>query len=441
MTELDPKQMMGRWMTTALVIGGMIGAGIVLLPVSLAPLGYNAVIAWVVSGTGVLALAYALALTARQDGQGIQAYLERLLGPTIAFAITWSFWVSVWVGNAAMGVAAAGALSLALPGGLSDQSIAYLAIAMVVFLAIVNAFGARATGGTAIITVLIKILPLVGVVVIAALRGANGHPFEAIAPLPITFDNIATASAFTLFALLGFENATAPVDKVRNPNRTIPFAILAGVAFVAILYLLCTTAISLVMPVDAVMASRAPFASAIGGEWGMIPALLAAFAMAVSAFGCLSVGVMIAGELGYSMALRGDLPSVLARADRKETPIVSQVFASALAIGLILANMDQSTVGLFNFLILLGTSATLWLYVAGAIAALRTRPAPLSMAVIAVGLLFAGFAFYGAGMKADLWSIVLIAIGLAVRMVMRRLNSPAAIPPAAAPAAPRGSSA
>ena len=55
MTELDPKQMMGRWMTTALVIGGMIGAGIVLLPVSLAPLGYNAVIAWVVSGTGVLA--------------------------------------------------------------------------------------------------------------------------------------------------------------------------------------------------------------------------------------------------------------------------------------------------------------------------------------------------------------------------------------------------
>lgn len=436
MGELDTKRMMGRWMTTAIVIGGMIGAGIVLLPVSLAPLGYNAVIGWLVSGSGVLALAYALAQTSRQDGLGIQAYLERLLGPTVAFAVTWSFWVSAWVANAAMGIAAAGALSLAIPGGLSDQSIAYFAIAMVIFLSAVNAFGARATGGTAILTVMIKILPLLGVVVIAVLRGASGRPFEAIAPLPITFDNVATASAFTLFALLGFENATAPVDKVRNPDRTIPFAILAGVCFVATLYLFCTTAISLIMPVDSVVGSRAPFATAIGAEWGAVPSLLAAFAMAVSAFGCLSAGIMIAGELGYSMALRGDLPSVLARADGRETPIVSQLAASALAIGLILANMNQSTVGLFNFLILLGTSATLWLYVAGAIAALRMGLPPLSKAVIGVGLLFAGFAFYGAGLEADLWSIVLIAIGLAVRAVMHRINSSPAISQVAVPAAP-----
>ena len=64
---------MGIWMTTALVVGGMIGAGIVLLPVSLAPLGYNAVIGWVISGLGAMSLAYALALVSRQDGLGIQS--------------------------------------------------------------------------------------------------------------------------------------------------------------------------------------------------------------------------------------------------------------------------------------------------------------------------------------------------------------------------------
>ena len=36
----------GAWMTSALVVGSMIGAGIFMLPVSLAPLGANAVVGW-----------------------------------------------------------------------------------------------------------------------------------------------------------------------------------------------------------------------------------------------------------------------------------------------------------------------------------------------------------------------------------------------------------
>ncbi|MDQ3483579.1 MAG: amino acid permease [Pseudomonadota bacterium] len=429
---------MGIWMTTALVVGGMIGAGIVLLPVSLAPLGYNAVIGWFVSGIGALCLAYALAIISRQDGQGIQAYIERLLGPTVGFAVTWAFWVTVWVSSAAMALASASAVSLVMPGIGTDRAVAVLALAMVVFLVGINALGARATGRTAIVTVLIKITPLLAVIVIVLIRGGGERSFEAIAPLPVNFDNIATASALTLFALLGFETATAPVDKVRNPARTIPLAIIVGTAFVALLYLCSTTALSLVLPVGEVVISRAPFATAVGSYWGADAAMLAALAMAVSAFGALNGGIMIAGELGYSMALRKDLPALFARANKRGTPIVSQLIAAALTIALILANLSRDTAGFFTFLILLATSATLWLYLAGAIAALRLRPGPASVAAIAVGILFVGFAFYGSGAEANLWGIVLLAIGLALRWLMRRTrgSSPAA---AANPAAPRGS--
>lgn len=431
---------MGAWMTTALVIGGMIGAGIVLLPVSLAPLGYNAIIGWLVSGLGVLALAYALALVSRQDGQGIQAYVERLLGPTVGFLVTWAFWVSVWVANAALALAAASAFSLVVPGIVTDLSVAFLALGMIAFLAIVNAFGARATGGTAIVTVLIKILPLVAVVVIALVRGAAGQAFEPIAARPVNFDNIATATTLTLFALTGFESATAPVDKVRNPSRTIFLAIMAGTAFVALLYLFSTTAVSLILPVGEVTVSRAPFATAVGNAWGEGPALFAAFAMAVSAFGCLNGGIMVAGELGYSMALRGDLPAVLTRTKGSETPIVSQLLGVVLASLLVLANLTRDTVGLFTFVVLLSTSATLWLYLAGAVAAMRMRPGRLATLAIAVGILFVGLAFYGAGWEANAWGIVLLAIGLALRAVMRwKAGSTPA--PAASPAAPRGSAA
>jgi APA family basic amino acid/polyamine antiporter len=424
---------MGIWMTTALVVGGMIGAGIVLLPVSLAPLGYNAIIGWLVSGIGVLALAYALAVTSRQDGQGIQAYIERLLGPTVGFSVTWLFWVSVWVSNAAMAIAAASALSLVVPGGATDVTVALTALAMIAFLTAVNAFGARATGVTAIVTVLIKLTPLVAVVLIAGLRGSGGGDYEAIAPLPITFDNIATACALTLFALLGFETATAPVGKVVNPSRTIPLAMVAGTAFVALVYVLSTTSVALILPVQDVQSSRAPFADAVGAAWGDGAATFAAFAMAVSAFGALNGGIMIAGELGFSMALRGDLPKFLSRTTSRGTPILSQLLVTGLAGALILLTMSRATAGVFLFAALLATSATLWLYLAGAVAALKRRPGTLGTLFIAVGMLFVAFAFYGSGIEANLWGIGLLAAGLAIRAVMRRANGvPAAAGAAAA---------
>ena len=53
-------------------------------------------------------------------------------------------------------------------------------------------------------------------------RGATGGSYEPLAPTPISLANIAAAAALTLFALLGFECATIPVGKVRDPARTIP---------------------------------------------------------------------------------------------------------------------------------------------------------------------------------------------------------------------------
>ena len=432
------KQLLGPWMTFSLVVGGMIGAGIFMLPVSLAPYGANAIIGWIVSSIGALALAYSLARLARSDGLGIQAYIERELGPTIGFLVTWVFWVSVWVSNAALAIAAASGLARIVPSLSSAASIAWVAISLIIFLAVVNLMGARATGRLAILTVAIKILPLLAVILIMGGKGVSKDPFEPLAAMPFSFDNIAAATALTLFALLGFETATAPVDKVRNPSRNIPLAILAGTAFVALLYLFSSTAVLLILPAATVASSVAPFADAVGSAWGEQAALFAAFAMVVSAFGCLNGGIMIGGELGYSMALRKDLPASLAHATASGTPVLAQLVATGLTIALVLLNMGRGTAGLFTFLILLTTSTTLWLYLAGAVAALKQRPSLGPTLVIVVGIIFTAFAFYGSGFEANAWGVVLLAAGLVIRAVMRRVNSRASIPvPGDAPAALR----
>ena len=438
MATQTEKQLLGPWMTMALVVGGMIGAGIFMLPVSLAPYGVNAVLAWIISSIGVLSLAYSLARLARRDGLGIQAYIERELGPTVGFIVTWAFWVSVWTSNAALAIAAASGVARIVPSLASSTSIAWVAISMIFFLAIVNAMGARATGRLAILTVAIKILPLLAVMVILGGKGISGAPVEPLAEMPLTFDNIAAATALTLFALLGFETATAPVDKVRDPGRNIPLAIMAGTAFVALLYLFSSTAVLLILPAPAVAASVAPFADAVGGTWGEQAALMAAFAMAVSAFGALNGGVMIGGELGYSMAIRSDLPTLFGRTTAIGTPVIAQLIAVGLAIILILLNMGRGTSGLFTFVVLLTTSTTLWLYLAGALAALKQRPGPIAMLVILLGIVFTAFAFYGSGFEANAWGVVLLVAGLVIRTLMRAINSRATnLAPESAPTAPR----
>jgi APA family basic amino acid/polyamine antiporter len=382
-----------------------------------------------------MCIVFGLAQISRFGGEGIQANIEQEFGLTSGFLATWAFWVSNWVAQASVAVATASALSFIGGGGF----VLPVAIGSVVVLTVVNAMGVRAAGGLSIVTVAIKILPLLAAIWLFVERGVSGPAYEPFAPVPITFANLASATALTFFALTGFEAATAPVCKIRDASRTIPRALIGGTAFVALLYLAAGTAIQMLLPAHVVAASPAPFADALVSSWGHGIASFAALAIAVSAFGCLNCLILGTGELGYSMALRGDLPPIMARTRGANTPFVSQMVGSALSIFLILANSSRATASLYTFIILLSTAAVIVVYLAGVLAAWKANPARGARSVFALALIFIAFAIYGTGMEADLWCLALLAAGLAIRWVMRRLNSPADSSPrvAAIPAAPQ----
>lgn len=430
-------QMMGPWLTTALVVGAMIGSGIFMLPVSLAPLGWNAVAAWLVSLSGALAIAFALSRLSRGGGGGIQSYIEQAFGALVGFLVTWAFWVANWASMAAVAIAFGAAMSRISPV-FGDDTVIILSVAAIVVLTFVNAMGVRVSGGLNMVTVAIKLMPLVGVVILLVVALAAGERLEPLASTPLTITNIAAATTLTLFALLGFENATAPVGKVRDPERTLPRAILGGTLFVGLVYLLSSSAVTLLLPAELVAASPAPYADAFAARGGEGLVRLAAFAIAISAFGALNCATLVGGELGYAMAIRRQLPAVMTRTRGANTPVVAQVVSAALAILLVLANASRSTAELFTFVILLTTSATLVVYLAGTAAALPWCRSIRSRAILALAATFIAFAFYGAGMEANGWCLVLIGVGAAFYAGMRRLNSAATTPAAAAaPAAPR----
>lgn len=414
---------MGLWMTSALVVGTMIGGGIFMLPMSLAPLGANAVVGWIVSSAGALCIAFALARLSKLGGDGIQANIERQLGTTMGFLAAWAFWVSNFVSLAAVAIAGASALSWVNPDYSGPGFVIPVAIGSVVLFTAVNALGVRSAGGMQIATVAIKLLPLAAVILLLALRGAGPEPFEPLAQVPLGIAGIGSAVALTFYALLGFENATTPVGKVRDPGRTIPLAIMGGTLFVALIYLLASTGVQLLLPAETAASSPAPFADVIAAAWGGPIASLAALGIAVAAFGALNGAILATGELGYAMALRRDLPSVMARTWRGNTPVIAQLTASGLTIALILANSSRASASLFTFLILLTTAAVLVVYLAGTVAAWRLTASLPAKAALVGAFLFIAFAAYGSGLESILWCLALLGAGLFMRAVLHLLQS------------------
>jgi len=260
-------------------------------------------------------------------------------------------------------------------------------------------------------------------------------------PTPVS---LAQHSYFTLGArdvrdlrLTVHADRYTPVDGANIPTGAL--SAVGGTVFVALLYLLTSTAILLLLPADAASASNSPFADAIARGWGEAGALFAALGIAISAAGYVNANVLVCGELGYSMALRREMPAFLARTIGENTPLNAQLTGTALASGLILANMSRGTADLFTFMALLTACATLWLYLASALGALKQRPGGVALVAVLGGLGFTLFAFYGSGWEANLWSLALLAAGAVLYALMRRLNR-STWAAAVSAAAPQGSS-
>jgi APA family basic amino acid/polyamine antiporter len=432
MTDERERRMLGPWMTLAIVISGVVGVGIYYLPIALAPLGGSVPIGWLISAIGVMSMAYCASRIISPDGGGIQAYVENELGSGAGFMVTWMTWCSSCVGNPAVALAAAAGLATIIPG--LGNHLVLLASAFFIVLTLVNLRGIKAVGELAIVTVLIKILPLIAVIVIAAMLGGSGAPLQPIDVPPPSFGNVATASALCLFALTGFEFSLSPVGKILNPERNLARALVFGLAGIAVTYLLVTLSLSLIMPNSAIARSIAPFPQAIGSYWGGVAGILAAVAMVVSAFGTLNASILACGEMLYSMALRNDMPRYFSRTNRFNAPHAALLASVGLGFILLALNEAKGTTQLFTFITLLAADAVLYLYSAAAIAAAIKDKRPSTTIACVIGLVFVMFAFYGSGLEAFLLSVALFAAGGVIFFFRKPRTIPA---PEIAPAAPR----
>ena len=394
-------------------MGNMIGSGVFLLPASLAPYGWNAVGGWIVTISGALVLAFVLARLTRAlpEAEGAIGFVRRAFGPVPAFLISWIYLVSVWTAVVTIAVAAVSYLSSMVPALSSRPFMPALAAAGLLWvMTLINLRGVKAAGRVQIVTVLLKLVPLLVVIALAAgaLLSGNGEiaPYE---PEATSLTALSGAAALTLWALLGFECASLAAARVKEPAINVPRATLWGTGLTGLLYLTVCSAIALMLPQAVASASPAPFATFVARYWSAGPAALIAVFAVISCLGALNGWILMQGELARSMAERGMLPGWLAATDARGTPVRGLVVGSLIASVFALMNASRTMQGLFEFLLLLSTSASLWLYLACAVAAVRLKVA-VPWAI--VGAAYALWTLWGAGVAASGLSLVLMAAGL-----------------------------
>ena len=435
-----PRRKFGLWLATALVVGNIIGSAIFMLPASLAPFGWNAVSAWLVTVAGAMCLAWVFAQLARYlpDAGGSFGFMDLALGRSVAFLGAWGYIVSMYAGNAAITIAGVSYLTrLVPPLGASPAAPPLAALASIWLLTLVNLRGLRAAGSVQLVSSIVKLLPFGAVIGLAVWRyfGSAVSPLAPVHATSFSFAGTSGALGLTLYAMLGLESAAVPADAVDRPARTVPLATMIGTGVCAIISIVATCAVALMLPADTVAASKAPISDFIALSWGSVASTFVSLCAVVSCFGCLNGWLLLCGELPADMARHGALPRWFGLRNRAASPVRSLLLGSTITTLLTLLAYTKSGVAAYNFAALLATATNLLLYLFCTVAVIvfmRRGRVPLSAGLsIAAGaaLLFVLWAFYGSGWEALAWGAVLVAVGWPLFVLARR-----AMPPRQSPA-------
>ena len=432
------KQGLGLWMCIALVCGNMIGSGVFLLPSSLAPYGGLAIIGWVLTAIGAVLLALVFAGLTRsmpREG-GPYGYTRDAFGDFAGFWIAWGYWIALWVGNAAIAVAFTSYLSGFFPVLASNHwAGGGTAIALVWCVTLINLRGVESTGRMAVITTIIKLLPLRAIATIGLLWFNPDNLVFNPGNKPVG-DSISAVAALTLWAFLGMESASVPAGDVENPEKTIPRATIIGTLLAAVVYIGVTVAVMGVLPHDVLASSPAPMADAARVMWGDWAYAAVGLGAVVSCLGAINGWSLMPCHVSLAAARDGLFPRQFARLNGNRVPAWGLVVSSSLMTLLLVLNYSGSKgmVEIFNFIILLATMTTLLPYAFTAVAELMfmargqmpATGAGRRIVIASLAFVYAVWALYGSGAETVLWGVILLMLGLPVYVWMAKEKREAA---------------
>jgi APA family basic amino acid/polyamine antiporter len=338
---------LGLFDTTAIVVGSMIGSGIFFAPSIMAQwvqapgilLGL-----WAFAGLftllGAISTAELAAMMPHAGGQYV--FLTEAFGRFWGFLYGWTLFLVIQTGfNAAVAIAFAKYLGVFVPA-LSEANVLFsapigewiagvwpqaagpaysleinsaqtVACVIIAILTGVNMLGVREGATVQNIFTVLKVAALGGLIV-CGLPQIGGHWGNFVPLFDLKPGVLAAQTGFTaglavalskaLFAFDGWNTGTFVAEEVRQPQRTLPRALLLGTFVVTLIYVLTNVAYLANLPLNemAVVPENRVAEPVAVALFGPIGSVLVVIAILVSTFGCLNGLILGGARVCYAMA-------------------------------------------------------------------------------------------------------------------------------------------
>ena len=370
-----------RWDLVGVIINGIVGAGIFVLPAtSFSRVGSYSLIAFVVCALVVaLIILCFVEVSSRFTGTGgPYLYAREAFGPAIGFQVGWMNWiarVSAFATNCNLLVIY---LSFFWPSAGKGIWRTLIITTITLTLTTINYIGVRNAAITSNIFTMAKLIPLILFVAVGLffLTPANFtlHDYPS-------YGSFSTAVLLLVYAFTGFENGSVPAGEIVNPRRNVPFAILIGIAIVTALYLLVQAVSIGTLP--NLGSTERPLAEAASKFLGPIGASIIAAGAVVSVLGNLNVNILTTPRILFAMSEHREIPPALSSVHaRFRTPYVAIIVTAALMLALTLSSS-------LIYALTVSTIARLFAYIATCVALptlRRQKGAPEAMVLIPGGI-------------------------------------------------------
>ncbi|RZT95358.1 basic amino acid/polyamine antiporter [Rivibacter subsaxonicus] len=426
---------------TAMVVGGMVGAGVFSIPRNFAQATgvFGALIAWAIAGAGMLMLAFVFQTLANRKPDldaGVYAYARAGFGPYLGFFSAFGYWASACVGNVSYWVLIKSTLGGVFPAFGEGNTLIAVGISSIGIWAFhfMVLRGTKEAAAINKIVTIAKIIPLIVFLVlvifafkpdvfVANLWGGDSGDYGNL------FEQVKATMLVTVFVFLGIEGASN-YSRFAKTREDVGIATVTG--FLGVLALFASVSILSygILPraelAQLTQPSVGGVLAAAVGQWG---AAFIGVGVIVSVLGAYLAWTLMAAEVLSIAAKKGDMPAFLARENANQVPSTALLMTSLLIQLVLVATLFSDDA--FTFALSLCSHLSLFPYFFAAAFALKLvlkretydkDPADLNkdMIIAALAVAYTIFLLFAGGVKFMVLGFLIYAPGTILYVMTRR---------------------
>ena len=306
-----------------IMVTSVIGGGIFTVPGEIMTIARGSgpnIVAWIVAGFAVLlmGLVYCELAPALPGAGGPAVYLREAYGDKMSFFYGWFAMLNNSAVLAVVSITFTNYLKYFIP--LSAFQCKLVATAVLVLAMATNVRGVKMGATATNILTIIKLLVLGGIIVAGVffLVPAN---FQPMAAADVGWSTTFSAAVPAFFAFSGYNQLTYMSEEIKNPEKTLPRAILLGIGIICLIYVLLSVVCVGTLSVDTLAASSNSVAMAAEVIFGKAGATVVSIGALISIYGLINAGFMSMPRVAFNVGRADLFPSFFGKVHPKyDTP-------------------------------------------------------------------------------------------------------------------------